>query len=323
MAINSYFYNAISDGQGGYDRTYNAEDVTSYLDQIVGNGVFPNPSSQLQVRAGEGMEVVVASGQGWIHGHKLINTADLTLSIDASDVLLRRIDRIIFYTDSTERTMGIEVLKGTPAATPVAPSLTRTDSRYEMCLATVSVDKQITAITGSMITDTRANSDVCGWVQGLIQQVDTSSLFVQWTTAYSEFMVQMQAWLTAQQAAYQQWFETLTEELQVGAYVKKFSKIVEGGQEVSNVIPLDMQGYTYDSNDIFLINLNGLMLTPEYDYSINMIDNVAMLSVSAQLTSINRLEIIVLKSMLGTPIELDGDDTLYGPSGPIEEESES
>lgn len=319
MAINSYFYNAISDGQGGYDRTYNAEDVTSYLDQIVGNGVFPNPSSQLQVRVGEGMEVVVAAGQGWIHGHKLINTADLTLSIDASDVLLGRIDRIIFYTDSTERTMGIEVLKGTPAATPVAPSLTRTDSRYEMCLATVFVDKQITAITGSMITDTRADSSVCGWVQGLIQQVDTSSLFVQWNTAYGEFMDQMRTWMTAQQAAYQAWFSTLTEDLQVGAYVEKYSKIVDGGENVSNVIPLDMTGYSYETGDIFLVNLNGLMLVNGYDYSIDDTTSPATIEINAQLVENNRVEIVVLKSVLGTPIELDGDDTLYGPSGPVEE----
>lgn len=318
MAINSYFYNAVSDGQGGYDRTYNAEDVTSYLDQIVGNGVFPNPSTQLQVRAGEGMEVIVASGQGWIQGHKIVNTADLSLSVDASDVLLGRIDRVIFYTDSTERTMGIEILKGTPAAVPVAPSLTRTGLRYEMCLATISVNKQITSISDSMITDTRANSEVCGWVQGLIQQLDTSSLFVQWNTAYSEFMQQMTTWMIAQQAAYQEWFNTLTQELQVGAYVQKYNKIVNGGENVSNVISLDMEGYTYNQNDIFMINLNGLMLVKDYDYTIDDETSPVTVQINAQLITNNRVEIVILKSMLGTPIDLDGDDTFYDPNGPVE-----
>lgn len=318
MAINSYFYNAISDGQGGYDRTYNAEDVTSYLDQIVGNGVFPNPSTQLQVRAGEGMEVIVASGQGWIQGHKIVNTADLSLSVDASDVLLGRIDRVVFYTDSTERTMGIEIIKGTPAAVPVAPPLTRTGLRYEMCLATISVNKQITTISNSMITDTRANSDVCGWVQGLIQQLDTSSLFVQWNTAYSEFMEQMRVWMITQQAAYQEWFNTLTQELQVGAYVQKYHKVVNGGENVSNVIPLDMEGYTYNQNDILLINLNGLMLVKDYDYTIDDETSPVIVQINAQLITNNRVEIVILKSMLGTPIDLDGDDTFYDPNGPVE-----
>lgn len=318
MAIKSYFYNAIKDGQGNYDRLYNAEDVTNYLDKIVGSGVFPNPSNQLQVRAGTGMEVVVNSGQGWINGHKMINTADLSIAIDGSDVLLGRIDRVVFYTDYSERTMGIEVVKGTPAVSPVAPSLVRTDSRYEMSLATIKVDKQITSITNAMITDTRADSNVCGWVQGLIQQIDTSSLFAQWTAAYAEFMEEMEEWKATQEAAYQEWFSTLTEELQVGAYVRCFSKVVIGGSEVSNVISLDMEDYSYEDSDVFFVNLNGLILVKDRDYTLDSTSSPAQIYVNAQLTSGNNLEIKVLKSVLGTPIELDGDDTFYGPNGPIE-----
>ena len=56
MAIKGYFFNAVESG-GTYDRVYNAEDVTSYLDLIVGSGVFPNPSTNLQVRASTGMNV--------------------------------------------------------------------------------------------------------------------------------------------------------------------------------------------------------------------------------------------------------------------------
>lgn len=70
MAISGYFFNALKVNDT-YDRIYNAEDVTSYLDKIVGNGVFPNPSSQLQVTAGSGMSITVNAGQGWIDGHKI------------------------------------------------------------------------------------------------------------------------------------------------------------------------------------------------------------------------------------------------------------
>ena len=136
MAIEGYFFNAI-ENEGTYDRIYNAEDFTSYLNQIVGNGVFPNPSTQLQVRASSGMNVIVGAGSGWINGHKIVNTADLTLTVTASDVLLNRIDRVIFYVDMDAREMGIEVKAGTLAATPVAPALVRNNSRYEMCLAQI------------------------------------------------------------------------------------------------------------------------------------------------------------------------------------------
>ena len=85
MAISSYFFNAIESG-GVYDRVYNAEDFSNYLDLLVGNGVFPNPTTNLQVRASTGMDVIVGAGSGWINGHKMVNSADLVLSIDASDV---------------------------------------------------------------------------------------------------------------------------------------------------------------------------------------------------------------------------------------------
>lgn len=248
MAIQGYFFNAVESG-GVYDRVYNAEDVTSYLDKLVGNGVFPNPSTQLQVRAGTGMEVIVGAGQGWINGHKMINTADLTLEIDASDVLLNRIDIVVFYVDFDSREMGIGVKKGTSASTPTTPSLTRNTTRYEMCLAKVSIPKQTTNITTALITDTRGNSNLCGYVQGLIQQVDSTTLFAQW------------------QAQFDAWFEAAKEEFQQGKIFKKLEGIYttqsanENTFNVLNYVP--QYSYLYDILEVYVngIHLNGNQYT--------------------------------------------------------------
>ena len=244
MAINSYFFNAVESG-GVYDRVYNAEDVTSYLDLLVGNGVFPNPSTQLQVRASSGMQVTVGAGSGWINGHKMVNTADMNLTLDASDVVLNRIDLVIFYVDFTTRTMGIAVKKGTLAASPSAPTLTRTSSRYEMCLAQISVPKQATEITTAMITDTRGNSSLCGFVQGLIQQVDTSTLFEQF------------------QAAFTTWFEAVQDQFVAGKVFKKLEGIYtttqpnEASFNVLSYVP--SYSFAYDILEVFVngIHLNG------------------------------------------------------------------
>lgn len=242
MAIKSYFFNAIQ-SNGVYDRVYNAQDVTDYLDLLVGNGVFPNPSTNLQVRASSGMNVIVGAGSGWINGYKMINTVDMPLTIDASDVLLNRIDNVIFYVDLTSRTMGIEVVKGTPAATATAPSLIRTSSRYEMCLAQIAVNKQITAITASMITDTRGNSNLCGYVQGLIQQVDTTTLFDQW------------------QAGFDDWFDEVKDTLATATLLQKLEATYttvgssESSFNVVNYIP----SYNY-ALDILEVYIDGLRL---------------------------------------------------------------
>ena len=248
MAILGYFFNAVESG-GEYDRVYNAEDFTAYLENLVGNGVFPNPSTQLQVRAGTDMNVIVGAGHGWINGHKMVNTADLTLAIDSSDVLLNRIDDIIFYVDYSTREMGVEVKKGTPASTPTAPSLTRTTTRYEMCLAQISIPKQITAITTALITDTRGNSNLCGFVQGLIQQMDSTTLFAQW------------------QAQFEAWFEAAKAEFQQGKVFKKIEGIYntqtsnENTFNVLNYVP--QYSYLYDILEVYVngIHLNGNQYT--------------------------------------------------------------
>ena len=108
MAIEGMFFDAIESG-GTYDREYSSGDFSRYLELIVGNGVFPNPSTQLQVRADSGLNIIVGQGQGWIDGHKLLNTADLPMTLDPADALLNRIDRVIFYCDYTAREVADEL----------------------------------------------------------------------------------------------------------------------------------------------------------------------------------------------------------------------
>lgn len=244
MAIQSYFFNAVLN-DGTYDRTYNAEDVTSYLDLLVGNGVFPNPSTMLQVRAGSGMNVIVGAGAGWINGHKMINTADLTLTVAASDVLLNRIDAVIFYVDFNLREMGISIKQGTLAASPVAPTLQRDTSRYEMCLAQIAVNKQVSGITSAMITDTRGNSNLCGYVQGLIQQADTTTLFESW------------------QNGFETWFEAIQSQFEQGKVFKRLEGQVtttQANQATFNVLTyIPDYSFAYDTLDVYIngLHLNG------------------------------------------------------------------
>ena len=244
MAIQSYFFNAVLN-DGTYDRVYNAEDVTSYLDLLVGNGVFPNPSTMLQVRAGSGMNVIVGAGAGWINGHKLINTADLTLTVAASDVILNRIDNVIFYVDFNAREMGIEIKQGTAAASPVAPVLQRNASRYEMCLAQINVFKQSTSILPSQIIDTRGNSNLCGYVQGLIQQADTTTLFESW------------------QNGFETWFEAIQSQFEQGKIFKRLEGQVtttQANQATFNVLTyVPEYSFAYDTLDVYIngLHLNG------------------------------------------------------------------
>lgn len=281
MAILGYFFDAIKTGDT-YDRVYNSEDMTSYLDKIVGSGVFPNPSTQLQVRAASDMNIVVGAGQGWINGHKMISTTDLPLTVPQSDVVLNRIDIVIFYVDFNTREMGIELKKGTLATTPTAPALVRNTTRYEMCLAQIKVDKQVTAITNAMITDTRGNSNLCGYVQGLIQQVDTTTLFQQWQDGFDE------------------WFSEVKETLSTSTLIRRFEgtyttqSASESSFDVLNYVPQ----YNY-LLDVLEVRINGLSLrTTEYTMNgSTVILNVPITHIGTPIT------FVVYKSVDGSEAE--------------------
>lgn len=244
MAINSYFFNAVKVGDE-YDRVYDANDFTSYLDLLVGNGVFANPSTTLQVRASSGMDVIVGAGSGWINGLKMENTADLTLTVSAADSVLNRIDRVVFYADYTAREMGIDIIKGTLAQNPQAPTLTRTASRYEMALADIYVAKLATSIFASNITDRRQDSNLCGIVTGLIDQIDTTTLFTQFTSQFNE------------------WFEDIKDQIKPKlltqyAYTHTTVETSEDTFDVTTLIP----EYSI-STDILDVYISGLLLTED------------------------------------------------------------
>ena len=318
MAVKGYFYNAnIVDGV--HDRLYNDEDFCRYMHEIIGNGVFPTPSTQYVVTGNNSnMNITVAAGEAWIEGHKVVNDASISLVIDAADPIFNRIDRVVIYTDSNndKREGGVAVLKGTPSANPVAPELTRNEFRYELCIGEITIPSGSTAVSPANILDTRPNSDLCGWVAGLIQQIDISSLYTQWASAYAELYSSMSQWQESVKNQFDTWFYQLNNQLTVGAYIRTFHKVVVGGETVSNIIPLDMENYTYDVNDVIFANLNGLSLTQNLDYVLTINNGIATITLDGDMTEGNTFEIFVLKSSMaqtsgGLMTRVKGDKFLY------------
>ena len=223
MALEYGFFNAVKQTDGTYDRVYNAEQMSRYFNGLVSPGVYESVGGGLQVRAGTGMTVQVQTGRAILGDNCqwLDNDAVLDIVLNAAHVTLNRYTAIVMRLDYTNRNISIVAVDGANATAPTKPAMTRTSAIMEYCLAYVYVGKGITTITQSAITDTRPDNTVCGWVTGLVQQVDTSQLFLQWQTAYAEFYAQMQAWQTQQEAAFDSWFSALTGQLQVNTYIQE------------------------------------------------------------------------------------------------------
>lgn len=180
----SSFFNAVLSGET-YDRVYTAEDYARYFGSFIGNGVFPTPSTNLQVVADStSMDIALKAGKGWINGYFYENTEDLTLNVPVADGVLNRIDRVVLRLDFINREIKAYVKKGTFASSPVAPSLVRNSDMYELGLADIRINKGITKIVQADITDLRQNNNYCGLVAGVLKQIDTTDLFAQFQSTF-------------------------------------------------------------------------------------------------------------------------------------------
>lgn len=263
--IRSGFYNSKSN-----DRQYYADDINMPYKRLVSNGVIPVPSSAFQVLAAGGMAVKIAPGNGLFGDRWAENTTDLTLEVEPAHATLNRIDLIVIRSDNTEtvRNTGAFIIKGTPATSPVAPEIARTEYIQEYALAEVMVKAGATAITQANITDTRADTTRCGWCTSLIEQVDTATLFLQWQTAGVEAMEE-------NQTAFDKWFnrlkETMASATLIRQYVNRYDVEADG---VTN-IPIGISQFNAEI-DILEVYINGFNAIPTVDYTVNESESITL-----------------------------------------------
>lgn len=149
------------------DRQYGAADFAEYFATLVSDGVFALLDGALKVTVNTGMTVHVAIGKAFVQGYRYSNVAVKTLTVSAANASNPRIDRVIIRLDLNARTITAKMLTGTPAASPVAPSLTRNLSTgyWDLCIAQIAVAAGATALSSGNITDTRADISLCGSVR--------------------------------------------------------------------------------------------------------------------------------------------------------------
>ena len=199
-----------------FDRAEEASFFAKYFSQFISNGVFPNPSTNMQVLADTGMQVKVSIGTCFINGHMgWVENAE-TFTIEESDTQAR-IDRLVARLDFDNREIQCYVKKGTAAGNPVAPVLQRDYDMYEIGLADIRVNANAIEIKQENITDLRLNTDLCGIVAVPLQHVDTTTLFNQYqdwlTNATEQGEEDLQLTQEQLEAEFNAWFATVQDTL--------------------------------------------------------------------------------------------------------------
>lgn len=186
MPETSGFFNSKVLDDGSYDRVYLAENFADYFASFVGNGVFANKLNALQVIVDSAMNVKVRAGQAWINGYWYENDYDLSLTLSTAPTTGYRTDSIVVRYGVTDRSIKCYVKEGT--LNTANPTPTRDSEYYELVLAYVKVNAGTVTISQSMITDKRGDNSVCGYVTGLIDQIDTTDFYTQLNGWLEEYM---------------------------------------------------------------------------------------------------------------------------------------
>lgn len=197
-----------------FDRAQNSEFLANMLGALIGNGVYPNPSTNLQVieRDDAVFGVQVLPGKIWIDGRFAWPKEPILLEADPASTTADRIDIIVVERNNPDRKFSVKCITGTPAASPVPPTPERTTDVHQRVLCQYRVRRNATKVNQADITDTRYNSDLCGVVTGTITQIDTTTLYEQINAA----IVDHQAYLEENK----QFVKDFTASIQDEGYMK-------------------------------------------------------------------------------------------------------
>ena len=177
MAFYSGFFNS-----QGLDRTYTAEDFTSYLSSIICNGILDTYGSNFSLTASSGLKVTLGTGKAWIDGHYFIN--DASYSIDLSqyqDESLPRYVAISILCDTSEavRAVSLEVVAGTPADLPELPEFEADTNKTRLLLYAVRIDPEAISLSEQNWFDYRDDNSVCGYCRCILGKCKVTDMQAQ------------------------------------------------------------------------------------------------------------------------------------------------
>lgn len=281
MAFNCGFFNSING-----DRKYNAEQMNNPYHRIVSNGVFANPngtrSNDLKVQSVSGMNIKVLTGEGIFAGKWGKLDSDMPFVIPTAHVTLARIDSVVVHIDNSAEVRAGSIIykQGTPAYSPVAPSLENTTYVKEYRLANITVNANAAAITQSAITDTRASSD-CGFVTHLLEQADITAIYDEW------------------QAQFEEWFLDIKQTLSTATLISSYTSQYITSSNGTTVIPIQIPQFNKNL-DILQVFVNGLRLIPDVEYTI---DSNSQITLEKDLDKDQPVAFVVYKSVDGSDAE--------------------
>lgn len=339
MAVKFGFFDSVETG-GVHDRVYSSVDFNEYFKGFLGFyyggdtsrpqygcGRFANVGNQLKVTALGGMQVSVDSGKALVDYHWYEQDAAEVVTFEPNtNASYNRIDRLVLRSNANlvaksgtpARTVELAIIKGTPGNPPKYPTLnthesTTQDGVYELLLANVTVRANSAPIRAADI-----DQSTSPWIRALLDLGKSLDLTVaDYQNKLNSLTNIYNSWLTKKQKEFEAWFFDLTENLRVGGYIQCYHKRI--ANVTANIYLMDINGYTYENDDVYLVTYNGLMLTRGVHYNLSPSGSTAQLTLVSSMVgtqSASDMDITILKTNLaqrqeGTLSTATGDHYVY------------
>lgn len=199
MAEKSGFFNAREAEDGTYDREYDAEQFAGYFANFISNGVYANPANQLKVVFNNSPDkpfvVIVRKGKAYIDGYWYELTEDMEITIPANTKAYIVKDVIRCTLDKAGRKVSIVLEEDVISDYPI-----NNNNRHDLVLSTIIVQPNASKLNAEDVTDRRPDKTYCGFVTGVIDQIDTTELFQQYDDAFQEWFNEMKDQLSTDAA---------------------------------------------------------------------------------------------------------------------------
>ncbi len=199
----------------------------------------------MRVEKTQGLTLTVKAGRANINGAFYWQKDDETITLEKNTAT--KSYNIILRLNDNDAYRNIVLL-----SSDINNGITRSDSIYDLVLATVTVEGNASEIKGSNITDTRLDSTRCGAVTNAIKSVETLDLFTQMTELFKEVKEQNQSEMKANENEFNEWFASVKDTLDSDTAGKLMNRIANVEQMLMNnhftTILLSDDGTLVDEN---------------------------------------------------------------------------
>ncbi len=219
--------------------------------------VDDSSSDHLRVEKAQGLTLTVKAGRANINGAFYWQRDDETITLEKNNAT--KSYNIILRLNDNDAYRNIVLL-----SSDINNGITRSDSIYDLVLATVTVEGNASEIKGSNITDTRLDSTRCGAVTNAIKSVETLDLFTQMTELFKEVKEQNQSEMKANENEFNEWFASVKDTLDSNTAGKLSNRI-------SNIEKMIMENHFTTillTEDGTLVDENGQAILVDWAYEV-------------------------------------------------------